>query len=343
MKRYLISYARSNLVRLSITLLGAGLSVSGILLAYGLAFSVSESSTAVLRLLFAADNIWISSGPIGLDPETGSPVAPGTISQSSIDQLTKEGFHVRRVRQERFQNHGVVSVVYCDDGIASGERPTARAGTPSVRFLPFHDCDELGQPGKVTWAFVRAAAPVTVSRTIASALDASVTDEPSQLFASTPDTLLVTPLGGGLARFSPFSFSTKFSSLLVANNLSSIFGVTARLVFLLGILLSVSSALIGVDERRAEVATLSLLGLQGDLTMLFLIESALLQSGALLVGYALLFAMLQVLLPDGSSAATVSTIGVSVAYFFLMLALPALAAGQRVGSQQAADLVRNSA
>jgi ABC-type antimicrobial peptide transport system permease subunit len=123
--------------------------------------------------------------------------------------------------------------------------------------------------------------------------------------------------------------------------MSTIFGWVARFVFLAGIVLAITSALIGVRERRDEIGLLAALGLQAGVTTLLLFESVIICGLSFILGSIVAMIVLAGVLPQ---AQWLTVMGPSLVmgstYLIVLLVLTPLVAAQQVAARSAAELVR---
>jgi hypothetical protein len=195
---------------------------------------------------------------------------------------------------------------------------------------------------RANWLLVVTDRPRLVSDALARMIGASVTDSPNDIVSKANTRgVSVFLLNASLSRFDPFSFRTKFSSLVLNAAMSTIFGWVARFVFLAGIVLAITSALIGVRERRDEIGLLAALGLQAGVTTLLLFESVIICGLSFILGSIVAMIVLAGVLPQ---AQWLTVMGPSLVmgstYLIVLLVLTPLVAAQQVAARSAAELVR---
>jgi hypothetical protein len=150
-------------------------------------------------------------------------------------------------------------------------------------------------------------------------------------------------LSASLSRFDPFSFETKFSSLSVSSTMSSILGWTSKIIFLIGLLLSVTSSLIGIRERRSEIEVFIVWGMRTEFTLLLLAESVVSVSVAFVSGTLLAIVSLAWLLPHKAWLQVLgASVGMGCLYTFILVLVAPLIAAHQVATTSSSILLRSA-
>jgi ABC-type antimicrobial peptide transport system permease subunit len=355
------------------TAVGVSMSLASVFFAYGLAAWVDARSSKALAYAIDDASLWLTPpGGLRLDRRFGAILPTGQIPTAIVNEVRGEpGVRkIRRVAVQAITLNGVPAILFATDGIlsntvtASPEIWTTIQSRPTTvtilgKQTQIADVDPNLPDGCLSGAFdlwapssgtgqqvgylqVYADDPKAIANSLGSKFHATVSDSPGNIGGSVVDgQLMVYLLQGSFSRFDPFSFQTKYSSLILYGTLSTIFGWTARGVFFIGFALSISSALMGVQERRREIALFGALGQQSSLTTLFILEASVMIAFAFIVGALVSTLLLYVLQFLQTPTPIIGAGIVMCAIHAVLLALVTpLIAAQRVASRKAADLVR---
>ena len=372
---YLHRYFRGHRSRVILAASGISLSLASVCLAYGLAAWTNNASTAALA--YATDNasLWVvPKGGLYLNRQVGAIFSRGRFTPAEVASITA----TQKVKAVVRMAIGVVSidkiksVLYATDNasgrylvasedlwrrLGSRQRRVDVAGRPAVishvdSALPSNSISGsfqtwsaiLGEASSPDYVLIRADDPKQVAKSLGRLLGARISDSPESLFGSYahghPTVVL---LQGTFSRFDPFSFRTEFSAFVMGRALSTVFGWTSRLIFLVGLVLAITSMLISVVERRDEIALFSALGLEVNITSLFIVESIVTISIALAFATLLSTAILRVLNFSGSLLSLLGpAFSMGILYATIASIVPPLVAAQRIAGRRPAELVRES-
>ncbi len=370
---YFVSYFRAQRVRTFLTVSGLSLALAAVFIAYGVTGWVDATSSKALSFVIDRASLWVVSAEgIHLDRKLDAIISAGKLSHGVADSIrnTDPTAVLQQVAVGVVRMNGTIVVLYATDdsngtsllaspeiwrSLGSGSSSVVVEGRSAIIAgsdprLParaikgsFAAWASVIHPGsESSWLLIRTERPRLVANAIAQTLHARITDSPDAM-TSEPDRreLTVFLLNASLSRFDPFSFRTKFSSLVVNAVMSTIFGWAARCIFLVGLLLAITSSLIGVREKRHEIGLFAALGLQSGVTLLLLFEVAVISAFAVVLGSIIGMVALACTLPKGLwlTVAGPSFVMVSI-YATLLLILTPLIAAQEVASRRTAELVR---
>ena len=181
------------------------------------------------------------------------------------------------------------------------------------------------------------------ARGLAETSDIRITNVPvlEQVHADPKATAYL--IEGNVARFDPFSFRTKFSALVINSSMSTLFGIVARLIFLLGIAVAVTSASIGLQERRDEIAIFAVTGFEANVILLFLAEACVTQILCFVLGGLIGLLMVYLAIQNKMSAGIAGqALAFGVVYMPTLIVLTALIPSQSVANRRAVELVRRN-
>jgi hypothetical protein len=274
----------------------------------------------------SGSSIWVvPARTVRIDRDTGLIVADGRVSESTISKLTDldPAVSLKRMDVAAVRLGGVKVVAYGDariignDGIrvspdlwrGVGEHPARarindkniviagvnHALPPRAVQMSLTEIRRLtGVTSGASWLFADPSDPKQWA-TRAAALHVNVTSDPSSVSTAESDAVVYL-LQGSFSRFDPFTFRTKFSAVTLNAGMSTLFGYVARAVLLLGVALAIMSAVIGVRERREEVALFSVTGLISSFVLLLGTEACILQVLAFSCGGVIATAILRIVL-----------------------------------------------
>lgn len=372
---YVALSSRRQLGRVSLTACGLGLSFAAVAYAYGLAGVVDGSSTQVLSLVLGDALIWmVPRDGVRVDPETGGILPVGALSPQAIAAANElgTGGEWSAVRVLEVTVGGSPGVLYCDSrrpsaaGLAvsqlnHGLRRTA-AGLqislgdhaspvselrsdlpPQIAVGPLGHCGaSQGQPQRdVAWLVSSASAAESWAVRSAASKGLEVRSTPAKASAPGAKAVLVL-IRAKAGRFDPYSFRTKFSALVLHGALAEAFGWGARTVFAMGLLLALSSALIGVAERKDEIAWFVVNGFLPQMTVVLFLEALLLSLLAWLGGASVALGLLAWRTPSTAAWSFVAgnALGIGVAFTPLALLVATLVPAQSAAARTPAAVVR---
>lgn len=372
---YLRRYFRGHRFRVILATAGISLSLASICLAYGLAAWTDNASTYALAYATDSASLWIvpkgglylnrqadaifSRGrftaaeaasvaathgvdvierfSIGLVPfnDTKAVLFAGDNISGETLVASEDLWHELGDRQARVQVAGGTAIV----SRADPALPPNSLGGSFQKWAPV-----LGDSSSPGYLLIRAKNPKQVATSLGHLLDARISDSPASVLGSgaqgRPTVLL---LQGTLSRFNPFSFRTEFSAFVMGGTLSTVFGWTSRLIFIVGLVLAITSMLISVVERRDEIALFSALGLEVNITILFTVESILTVGIALVVAALLSTVILRILNFSGPLFSLLGpAFAMGILYATIAAIVPPLVAAQRIAGRKPAELVRRS-
>jgi putative ABC transport system permease protein len=373
---YLSIYAQRCAGRMVLTTLGLALSFGAVAYAYGVAIRLDEASTRVLREIVGGGKLWVvPAGGVVADPQTGGILPVGALDPEAMTTLRAAGGAMRwaAVRAEKVMLAGAPAVVYADErlsgpGLVVGPRQGAGGvsvepgstldvnGTrlpvrlvredlpPGIAFTALDiESESLGSSGGVSWLISASESSDELAPNLAHDSRFEFRSTPSGATSPNARALVVATSASG-ARFDPYTFRTRFSALVVNRALVKSFGWAARFVFGLGLLLTVSSSLVGVAERRDELAWFTVKGFLPSFTLLLLVESTLLGFLSFVLGTALALVLLalRVTSDAGWSFVLSGAIASSAAYAPLVILLGALVPAQSAASRSPGEVMRTS-
>jgi hypothetical protein len=112
---------------------------------------------------------------------------------------------------------------------------------------------------------------------------------------------------------------------------------------LVGLLLSVTSSLIGIRERRSEIEVFILSGMRGEFTLLLIVESVVLVGLAFFAGTLLAVVSLIWLLPQGFWLHVLGpALGMGCLYTFILVLVAPLVAAHQVATERVSILLRST-
>jgi hypothetical protein len=369
--RYVLLHAFRKPRRFILTCLGLAASFAAVFFAYGISGWVEAQSSRALAAVVGDANVWVVAGAMPhMDAETGAILPRESPVSSAIEGLRRlpEGEGLARVAVGRVLLNDRPVVLYADererrDGlVVAGDlwrRLGSRPGSalisgrrvvvegvretlpPGVAVTSFAVGESLQEASLTTaWLVGRVSRPVAWGRSVSTLSGVVVRDGPGDVPGAPA---VVQILEGSVSRFDPFSFRTKFSALMLGTSMGTVFGVLARVVFLLGVGLAGSSAGIGLWERRAELAVFAVNGLQSGVTVLFLLDALLLNGLAALLGALLATAMLKACLPSIEDQTILGhMLGIGAAYVPLLIAVSTLIPAQLVAVRHPGRLARRA-
>lgn len=367
--RFVLAHAWRRPRRFALTVLGLAASLCAVFFAYGISGWVEARSSSALASVLGEATVWVVAGQAPhLDPETGVivPGAPLTDAPRDALRALPEGHRLQRVAVGRFAVAGRAVILYADerettDGLIVAPDlwlPTSgatlslggrtlplrarRASLPPGVALTSYALGRTLPTGSLTeaWLVGRIDRPVVWGREAARVPGVALRDVPQDVPGAVA---VVHPLEGSLSRFDPFSFRTKFSALTLGASMGSVFGLLARVVFLLGLGLAGASAGIGVQERRAELAVFAVNGLQSGVTLLFLIEAIVVSLLAGLLGALAALLLLRACLPAVTEGAVFGhMLGIGAAYIPLLVVVSTLIPAQIVAVRHPGALARRT-
>ncbi len=368
--QYLLRYFSRRRLRAVLTISGVSLAISAIVFAYGLSGWVESYSSRSLAQVIDNQKIWIvPSGGVKLDPSTGLIVPQGFVSEDTIRLFTGAEIAFKRVVAGPLVLRSEHVVLYGDERITNSGLLVSsdlwamidrHATTISINgedvtiaqentTLPPRSVITSLQVGKrvlriddgASWLLSDDPRAVSWARGFGKANNVRVSSDPTPGADGTRANIYL--LEGTVARFDPFTFRTKFSALTINSSLTTMFGLTSRLVFLLGVALAITSSLITLRERRDEIALFSVAGLQSGVSLLFLLEACLNQILCLILGSAVGLALLSITL-GGALRIELATQSVAfgIVYLPVLIVLTTIIPSQVVASRRPVDLVRGT-
>jgi hypothetical protein len=364
----MLSYALKALAarkaQATVIVIGFALSFATVIFSYAVASNFQIASSQALSFVVRDSALWMMpQGAPVIDPGTQSLVQDGFLDPALIrDILSDSQIEPRLIAVEHRAVSGLRVTVYRD----SAFKGTATVSRGLIDALPDKDAaidNVILREATVSDALPGRSLVLPAhnnelrSRWTWVLLDREDTAGWAREFSSDHDLALVDTLAGSagrserakivlltttLSRFDPFSFETKFAALQLNAVTSSLLGWLARIVFLFGAVLVITSSRISVAERRAEVAALTILGYQADFTILLLIENAVLLlislPIALVIGLTLSFHVL----PLGNLASSfAASAGLTIFFLPIVLIVAALWSGQYIASKSEISLVRS--
>jgi len=196
----------------------------------------------------------------------------------------------------------------------------------------------LGVPSGASWMLLAKGSTQTVLEDGGFRPRFRLTSVPGSDVSSLPQFV---PIDKSVSRFDPFSFKTKFASLMIHRTLSTLLGSFARVVFALSLFFAASNALAGLKSRQAEIGLLAAYGFNSEIVRVFLLDSLLVQGGGYVVGSFAGALVVRVVLPAGQGW-TASYDGVAIAFTYLpiLVVLSALIPTQIIANRRPISLVR---
>ena len=371
---YLRAYFREQRTRVLLTVSGLSLALASVFVAYGVAAWVDQTSSKALSFVIRGGSLWIIPAEgVRLEPTLGAIVSLGKLPSNvgGIVTAADRAAVVRRIAVGKVRINDMPAVLYATDAqlgssilvstemwqsmgrksinvtlqgrsaLVVGSDVTLPASAISGSFeIWANSIDETLTP---SWILVESARPRLVAEALSTKLGAHITDSPNDIIQAdaTPRPLTAFLLNASLSRFDPFSFRTKFSSLMLSATMSTVFGWVARLVFLVGLGLSITSTVIGVQEKRHEVSLFAALGHQTGFTTLLLAESVIVSALSFAVGSMAATLALSRLVPYQVLGGIIGpSLVMGSTYAILLVIISPLVAAQQVASRRAIDLVR---
>ena len=360
--------------RTILVVVGVSLSVAAIVFTYGLSAWVDILSSSSLTFALQGASIWVvPANGVEAERNTGLLVSRGVISDETVQELESVDKSVRFWRVETIVTKvaDIDVVAYGDDRVAHGtslvvasdvwQAMQAKGGgmlrNPGCHIdkvdvqtdLPAHSIEGprgvveclFGSESRTEWLVANTKDIASWSRHASEIPRLRVTSEPDASPNMQDVGATVYVVKGSLNRFDPFGFNAKFSAMTINSGLATLFGYEAKLVFILGLILSVTSSVLGVRERREEIAVFSVAGSQWSLFGLFWSEACLVQVACFVLGEAIGLSILWFMLGTRYNVA----IGVEASAFALLylpitIVLSTLIPGQMVARVQPSELLR---
>lgn len=356
--------------RFVLTCLGLAASFAAVFFAYGVSGWADAQSSRALAAVAGDANVWVVAGQMPeLDPATGTVQPRAALPAQTVDALLalggqaalQRGAAVRvklgdkpAVLYADEREHGAGLAVASDLWRAFGGHPTnasigartvfvasERASLPAgVAVAPFEVGESLESPLPTAWLTSRQPRPREWCRRAGELPGLAVRDALGDVPGARGVALL---LDGSLSRFDPFSFRTKFSALTLEASMGTVFGLAARAVFLLGVGLAVSSAVMSLWERGPELAVFAVNGLQSSVTVLLLLEALLVNGLATVAGGVIAAVLLGACLPSLAEPAILGhALGIGIAYVVVLVVITTLVPAQLVAARHPGRLVRRN-
>ncbi len=366
--RYLLRYFTRRRGRASLTLAGISVSISAIVLAYGLSGWVESHSSRSLSQVLGDAKVWVvPARGVKVDSETGLIVPQGWISEDTIQILQRPGVHLTRVIAGPISFAGRRVVLYGDERehepgltvssdlwsefdreprpVKIGGQDTS-IGAERQSLAPRSIITSLATARRLlgirdgaSWLLSSSGTSITWARMVKDVQGIKVTGDPGS--ESDAQRAIVYLIEGTVARFDPFSFRTKFSALIINSALTTVFGITARLIFLLGVSLAITSSMVGLRERRDEIALFAVTGLESNVFLLFLAEACVTQIMCLLVGSGFGLVFLWLVLRNGLAIQIIAqALGFGAVYLPVLVVLSTIIPSQAVAKRRPVELVR---
>ncbi len=185
---------------------------------------------------------------------------------------------------------------------------------------------------------VPPAADLNVRSQLAASTHSPVTTDPTQAATHQHGIVYITQGGGGV-----FTFRDRFSALLGGRVQGSVLGLVAKLALFLGFVISVTSFLAAVQERRREFGVLASIGLTDEVLYFFLAEAGLIFASAYVFGLGLAVVLLAGASPGQLSASDVLQAAALVLTYLPALGIfAALIPAHRITQQRPVDLLREA-
>lgn len=377
MLRYALLTIRRSKIRVLLTTGGLGIAFGAVVFAYAVAAEIQSLSSLALDYVIRDATIWIAPSPgPRLDPGAQALAEREALPPEIVEALVRRSQgRLKRLTVGIVDVAGHPTVLYADereqhdrDGVAISPalasilpNPTNQVnlGIRSIRIDETREAlagftivapyklgtDLLQSPTKVTWLVGNVPEPKQWAFDVRKSFSVAVTDSAALgQPAGEEKKIIIYLLEGSLSRFDPFTFRTKFSAFMLHTSMSTIFGWTARAVFLFGVILVVTSLSISVRERRAEVAVFTALGLQPEMTLLLFAETLLLLALVVPVGACIAAAMAIGFLPRHDLASSLlASLALTVFFLPVTLVVAGLWAGQVIAGRSDVDLVRERA
>lgn len=374
MVRYVLHSMLRSWGRVALTAGGLAVAFSAIVFAYAIASSIEVISTRALEFVIRGANVWISqgNGPY-LSRASQALVSSSAIPPSAVSFLTAEArgslsrvaVGVTEIKSEKVAVYADERDTSLHDGVAISPalallidrgRNEVSIGDEGFQILEVRDTLPgysivasydwgsrclLKSPGRVDWLVGKVESPKRWLEGVSKKFSLQVRDTAILADGTQRNGLIAYLVEGSISRFDPFSFRTKFSAYVLHNSMATIFGWVARLVLIFGGILVITSLGMSVRERRAEIAVFAVLGMQAEVTILFLIEALLLLLIAVPLGTVIAALAVSVLMP-GSSFEPNLISGLFLSLFFLPVAVivAGLWGGQKIAQCHEVNLVR---
>lgn len=376
MLRYLLRYLARCWVRALLTLAGISIAIAAIVFAYGVAGWVDLWSSRSLSHVLGDATIWVvPARGVTVDPGSGLIVPQGHLAEAAVQALkdASDGHRLYEVLGAPVLFAGERAVLYGDARESDSLGATvsedlwrkSRSG-PGVILIGQQEIQVvhvrqdlppralvtslnearrvLGMPTGASWLLSNTEHPLRLAHAFNAISGVRVSNSPmDESRRNEGQQAIVYLIEGTLARFDPFSFRTKFSALVINSSMSTLFGVVARLIFLIGVVLAVSSSMIGLRERRDEIALLAVAGLEANVIVLFLLEACMTQSICFVLGSGIGFTMLYLALQSQLSLPIAGqAVGFSLVYLPILVVLTTMIPSQAVAGRRPVDLVRRN-
>lgn len=312
--RFVAQYLRRHPFRIIVSVLGVALAFAVLNFIYGIGGTVVSRSSKALSLAVGDADYWaVPSSGVQLDPETGLIIGNGMLSSQQLEYLNSidNTAQVEPVFAQSFTIPSFGSVALYGIGTLDGRtakvskdiwtRLDGKPGTMNLNGkqidvsmgdaqLPYHTIvvsittawDISGDQGHVSWLWIKTH----------NAGRWQNQTNPPFVMVATP---LFVPKGSNglplvyavthaVSRFSPFSFDTQFASLVLDRTVSSTLGRVALVVVLLSLVTSVTSAMIGLEEKRDVIAVLSVHGNIGETLFICFAEAGIIHIAGYVLG-----------------------------------------------------------
>ncbi len=374
--RYLIRYMLRCWPRLALTAAGLSLAISAVIFAYGVSASVVDASSKGLSFVLNSGTLWIVPGAgVRLSPATGLILPNGFIDDETVKRLTTldQEAKLEKVIAGETVIMGKSAVIYgsnyyeeSDGATASQDFQKIVGNIPAAvsiggKELLIARFDSQLPSSTITTSFSKANAIFGLTNNVGWLLCRHtdgvrwVTEASKVEGVRVTDTPDINPEGqrikavaylieGSLSRFSPFSFHTKFSSLILNRSISTVLGRVSQVIFLLGLAMALTSSLIGIWEKRDEIALFAAKGLVASTTVMFLVEASIIQLASFAIGSIVGLLTLKQLIGQPLHADVLGlTFTIGFIYLSILIATTTLIAANTVASRTPIDLIRSSA
>jgi putative ABC transport system permease protein len=280
--------------------------------------------------------IWIlPAGGVTFNPALGAMLPNGA---APAFNASKKEWQVAETLGGSWKYHGVAVAIFASTADRSGVAGVSPAAGKALGLVSGKTINIGGRtlavravPG--TGLFLRV--PAAVARAIgikdgwltaqspSNVLDVSAAITAATGLPVTPDPATKASATRGIAYTTTnglFSFDQRISAAYSGTVNSSIIGITAKVALLLGFIISLTSFLAAVQERRREFGIMCSLGLTDEVFYFFLMEALIIFAAAYVLGVAMSAVIIFTLLP---AAGTLSNIVQAAA--LTLIYLPTLA------------------
>ena len=312
--RFVAQYLCRQPFRVTVSILGVALAFATLSFIYGIGGTLVNRSTQALALAVGGADYWaVPSSGVQVEPETGLLIGRGTLTSQQIEALQNvdASAQVTPVLVQTYKTSGLGTVIVYGIGdpnmetilvsmdvwaklggqpgktVINGQEievaTVDRKFPPHSIVLPITIAWKIGGiPTQVSWLWIKTQEFSRWQQVATSPFVIVAT--PLFVPQKTKDVPLLYAVTHAASRFNPFSFDTQFASLVLSRTISTMLGRAALVVVLLSLVMSLTSTLLGLEEKRDVIAVLSVHGNVGETLFVSFVEASLIHVVGFILG-----------------------------------------------------------